>query len=171
MRVVVGRIGRAQGLRGEATVEVRTDAPEERFSPGAVLYPSGRAGLPERITVIGYRWQNGRLILAVEGFADRTSIETLRGALLETDVDVTEAVDDEFHDLSLVGLAVRGRDEATLGRISEVLHLPAQDVLVVARADEGPDLLVPFVLEMVPTVDVAGGFVVVDLPDGLADLP
>jgi len=171
MRVVVGRIGRAQGLRGEATVEVRTDAPEERFSPGAVLYPSGRAGLPEKITVAGFRWQNGRLILAVDGFADRTSIEMLRGTLLETDVDVTEVADDEFHDLALVGLAVRARDGATLGRISEVLHLPAQDVLVVARVDEGPDLLVPFVLEMVPTVELTGGFVVVDLPDGLADLP
>ena len=170
MRVVVGRIGRAQGIRGEATVEVRTDAPEERFSTGAVLYPSGRVGLPEQITVAGHRWQNGRLIVAVEGFADRTSIETLRGAILEADVDVSRVSHDEFHDLALVGLAVRGRDEVHLGQISEVLHLPAQDVLVVARVDDGPDMLVPFISGMVPTVDVVGGFVVVDLPDGLADL-
>ena len=106
MRVVVGRIGRAQGIRGEVTVEVRTDAPEERFSPGAVLLLSGRAGLPATITVEGYRWQNARLILAVEGIADRTAAETLRGAILEAEVDLTEAEEDEFHDLALVGLSV-----------------------------------------------------------------
>ena len=61
MRVVVGRIGRAQGIRGEVTVEVRTDAPEERFSPGAVLLLSGRTGLPASITVAGHRWQNGAM--------------------------------------------------------------------------------------------------------------
>ncbi|HYN56069.1 MAG TPA: ribosome maturation factor RimM [Motilibacterales bacterium] len=169
MRLVVGRIGRAQGLRGEVTVEVRTDAPEERFSPGAVLLLSGRAGLPPSITVASHRWQNGRLILAVEGVADRTAAETLRGAILEADVDLADAEDDEFHDLALVGLAVRQSDGLELGRISEVLHLPGQDVLAVARTD-GAELLVPFVRQIVPEVDLAGGFVVVELPDGLAEL-
>lgn len=169
MRVVVGRIGRAQGIRGEVTVEVRTDAPEERFSPGAVLLLSGRTGLPSSITVAGHRWQNGRLILSVEGIADRTAAETLRGAILETDVDLTVVDDDEFHDLALVGLAVRQSDGSVLGRISEVLHLPGQDVLAVARTD-GAELLVPFVRQFVPEVDIAGGFVVVELPDGLAEL-
>ena len=168
-RVVVGRIGRAQGIRGEVTVEVRTDAPEERFSPGAVLLLSGRAGLPASITVDGYRWQNARLILAVEGIADRTAAETLRGAILEADVDLTEAGEDEFHDLALVGLSVRQSDGTELGSISEVLHLPGQDVLAVARPD-GAELLVPFVRQIVPAVDIAGGFVVVELPDGLAEL-
>lgn len=169
MRLVVGRIGRAQGLRGEVTVEVRTDAPEERFSPGAVLMLSGRAGLPPSITVASHRWQNARLILSVEGVADRTAAETLRGAILEADVDLADADDDEFHDLALVGLAVRQSDGIELGRISEVLHLPGQDVLAVARTD-GAELLVPFVRQIVPEVDVAGGFVVVELPDGLTEL-
>lgn len=169
MRVVVGRIGRAQGIRGEVTVEVRTDAPEERFSPGAVLFASGRAGLPATITVEGSRWQNARLILSVEGIGDRTAAETLRGAILEADVDLTDAGEDEFHDLALVGLAVRHSDGSELGTIAEVLHLPGQDVLAVTRTDGG-ELLVPFVRQIVPEVDVAGGFVVVELPDGLAEL-
>lgn len=169
MRVVVGRIGRAQGIRGEVTVEVRTDAPEERFSPGAVLLLSGRAGLPTTITVASHRWQNARLILAVQGVSDRTAAETLRGAILEADVDLTDAGVDEFHDLALVGLAVRQLDGTELGTISEVLHLPGQDVLAVARLDGG-ELLVPFVRQIVPEVDIGGGFVVVDLPDGLAEL-
>jgi 16S rRNA processing protein RimM len=168
-RVVVGRIGRAQGIRGEVTVEVRTDAPEERFSTGAVLVLSGPAGLPPRITVAGHRWQNARLILSIEGIGDRTAAETLRGAVMEAEVDLTPTDEDEFHDLALVGLAVRQPDGTTLGRISEVLHLPGQDVLAVARPD-GAELLVPFVRQIVPEVDVAGGFVVVELPDGLAEL-
>jgi 16S rRNA processing protein RimM len=171
MRVVVGRIGRAQGIRGEVTVEVRTDAPEERFSPGAVLLLSGRSGLPPTATVAGHRWQNGRLILSVVGIADRTAAESLRGAILEADVDLAEpgADPDEFHDLALVGLVVTDLDGAELGRITEVLHLPGQDVLCVDRPGQ-PELLVPFVREMVPEVDVVGGVVVVDLPEGLADL-
>jgi 16S rRNA processing protein RimM len=171
MRVVVGRIGRAQGIRGELTVEVRTDAPEERFSPGAVLVLSGRSGLPATATVAGHRWQNGRLILSIVGITDRTAAESLRGALLEAEVDLAPvgADPDEFHDLALVGLLVRDLEGVELGRISEVLHLPGQDVLSIARPGQ-PELLVPFVREMVPEVDVLGGVVVVDLPDGLADL-
>jgi 16S rRNA processing protein RimM len=169
MRVVVGRIGRAQGIRGEVTVEVRTDAPEERFSPGAVLFLSGRAGLPGQVVVAGHRWQNGRLVLSVAGVADRTAAEGLRGALLEADVDVTETHDDEFHDIALIGLAVRDREGRPIGRIAEVLHLPGQDLLAITRPD-APELLVPFVQQMVPEVDLPGGFVVVDLPAGLAEL-
>jgi 16S rRNA processing protein RimM len=169
MRVVVGRIGRAQGVRGEVTVEVRTDAPEERFSPGARVFPSGRAGLPDTLEVAGHRWQNGRLVLRVVGVSDRTAAEALRGALLEADVDLADTGPDEFHDLALVGLVVRDIAGTDLGRVSEVLHLPGQDLLAVARADQ-PELLVPFVKAIVTTVDLASGVVVVDLPEGLDTL-
>ena len=169
MRVVVGRIGRAQGVRGEVTVEVRTDVPDQRFSPGAIVHLVGRAGLPEQVTVERARWQGSRLILALAGVADRTAAEQLRGAVLEADVDLGDVGPDEYHDLALVGLSVRDRNGTAFGEISEVLHLPAQDVLVVRRTDAG-ELLVPFVHQMVPEVDLGGGFVVVDLPDGLAEL-
>jgi 16S rRNA processing protein RimM len=169
MRVVVGRIGRAQGIRGEVTVEVRTDVPEERFAPGAVLFATGRSGLPPTLAVAAHRWQNGRLVLSLAGVADRTAAEGLRGALLEADVDLAEGDQDEYHDLALVGLEARDEQGTLLGRVSEVLHLPGQDLLAVARPD-APELLVPFVRAMVPTVDVPGGFVVLDLPDGLAEL-
>ncbi len=169
MRVVVGRVGRAQGIRGELTVEVRTDAPEERFSPRAVLFLDPQPGRPSEVTVAGYRWQNARFVLRLLGVEDRTAAEALRGALLQAEVDVTEVADDEYHDLALVGLAVRDVSGAELGRVGEVLHLPAQDVLAVAR-DGGGELLVPFVTQMVPEVDLEAGFLVVDLPEGLEEL-
>ncbi|MGB7982592.1 MAG: ribosome maturation factor RimM [Candidatus Nanopelagicales bacterium] len=169
MRVVVGRIGRAQGIRGEVTVEVRTDAPEERFSSGAVLCLDPAPGRPAQVTVEGHRWQGSRLILALAGVEDRTAAEVLRDALLHAEVDLSDTADDEYHDLALIGLAVRDATGAHLGRIGEVLHLPSQDVLSVSR-EGAAELLVPFVKALVPEVDLAGGFVVVDLPEGLAEL-
>jgi len=169
MRVVVGRIGRAQGIRGEVTVEVRTDAPEERFSPGALVHPTGPPGLPATLEVAGHRWHGGRLVLRLAGVADRTAAESLRGALLEAEVDLQDNDDEEYHDLSLIGLAVVDAGGAGLGRVAEVLHLPGQDLLAVRRPDQ-PELLVPFVRAIVTRVDVAAGLVVVDLPPGLDTL-
>ena len=169
MRVVVGRLGRAHGIRGELTVEVRTDDPQERFAPGSVLICSGRSGLPATVTVDSMRWQNGRLVVRLDGVVDRTAAEALRGAVLEADVEPASGEDDEFHDQVLVGLEVRDADGRVLGSISEVLHLPSQDLLAVARP-HGAELLVPFVTQIVPVVDVAGGFVVVQLPEGLDEL-
>lgn len=169
MRVVVGRVGRAHGIRGEVTVEVRTDTPEERYFPGAVLFCSGRAGLPEQVVVDALRWQNGRLLLRLDGVDDRTGAEGMRGALLEADVDLTAGDDDEFHDLLLIGLDVRDPAGTALGTVAEVLHLPGQDLLAVARPG-APELLVPFVTALVPVVDPEAGFVVVELPVGLAEL-
>lgn len=169
MRLVVGRLGRAHGIRGEVTVEVRTDEPDERFAVGAVLLCAGRVGVPATVTVAGARWQNGRLVLRLDGVTDRTAAEALRGTLLEADVEPVSGEDDEFHDQVLIGLEVRDGAGHVLGAIGEVLHLPGQDLLAVERS-AAPELLVPFVTEIVPVVDVAGGFVVVELPGGLAEL-
>jgi 16S rRNA processing protein RimM len=170
-RLTVGRIGKPQGIRGEVTVEVRTDAPEIRFAPGSVLLtdPGERGPL----TVLSARDQNGRLMVAFEGFLDRNQAETLRGTLLQVDaVDVPPSDDpDEFHDTQLIGLAADLVDGSRLGEVTDVLHLPHGDVLVVRRADDAGEVLVPFVLAMVPEVDVPGGRLVVDPPEGLLDLP
>jgi 16S rRNA processing protein RimM len=170
MRVVVGRIGRAQGLRGEVTVEVRTDAPEERFSPGALLYSSGRRGVSPQLRVAATRWQGNKFIIGIEGVTDRNGAEALRDTLLEADVDLLDTGEDEYHDLVLVGLLVRTAEGAEIGKVSEVLHLPSQDVLVVAATDDRPEVLIPFVSEIVTDVDVAGGFAIVEMPPGLDNL-
>ena len=86
MDVVVARIGKAHGLRGEVTVEVRTDAPQERFVPGARFSHRARPGRPAD------RWRrvrdhNGTLLLGFAGVPDRTAAEGLRGVLLLADID------------------------------------------------------------------------------------
>jgi len=167
--VVVGRIGRPQGIRGEVTVEVRTDDPAARFAPGRALLTEP----PERgpLVVAADRDQNGRLVVLFEGVGDRNGAEALRDTLLLVPVaDIpTPADPDEFHDWALRGLSAVLRDGTALGVVSDVLHLPHGDVLVVRR-EAAPELLVPFVRAIVPEVDVAGGRVVVDPPDGLLDL-
>ena len=169
-RLTVGRIGKPQGIRGEVTVEVRTDAPDVRFADGAVLYtdPADRGPL----TVESSRDQNGRLVVAFAGVPDRNAAELLRNTLLQVDAaDIPPTEDpDEFHDTQLVGLAADLVDGTRLGEVVDVLHLPHGDVLAVRRGG-GPEVLVPFVKAIVPEVDLAAGRVVVDPPDGLLDLP
>jgi 16S rRNA processing protein RimM len=170
-RLTVGRIGKPQGIRGEVTVEVRTDAPEVRFAAGAVLLTEPEERGP--LTVESTRDQNGRLMVAFEGVHDRSQAELLRNTLLQVDAaDVPPSDDpDEFHDTQLVGLAADLVDGGRLGEVTEVLHLPHGDVLVVRRPAGATEVLVPFVKAIVPEVDLAGGRLVVDPPEGLLDLP
>jgi 16S rRNA processing protein RimM len=77
---------------------------------------------------------------------------------------------DEFHDTQLMGLVAELTDGTALGEVTDVLHLPHGDVLVVRR-EGASELLVPFVKAIVPEVDLATGRLVVDPPEGLLDLP
>jgi 16S rRNA processing protein RimM len=169
VRLVVGRIGRPHGIRGAVTVEVRTDSPELRFAPGSVLVtdPGERGPL----TVESARPQPGRLVVSFAGVADRTAAEALRGTLLVIDSAELEPSGDpdEFHDAELIGLAVRTAAGAAVGTLTDVVHGPAGDLLVVTTG-EGREALVPFVRELVPEVDVPGGVILVDPPEGLLDL-
>jgi 16S rRNA processing protein RimM len=164
--VVVGRIGRPHGLRGEVTVVVRTDAPDERFAEGTVY----QLGAGRRITVAGSRWHRGVLLVTLAGVADRDAAEALRGAVLTVATEELPLPDDpdEFHDHQLVGLRAELDDGRLVGTVRDVVHGPAGELLVVAR-EGAAEALVPFVREIVPTVDLAGGRLVLTPPDGLLD--
>ena len=168
MQVVVARIGRPHGVRGDVTVDPRTDEPDRRLARGAVLvtdssrYPT--------LTVDTSRWHSGRLLLHFEEVTGRTDVESLRGALLSVDVDPDERPADaeEFYDHQLIGLHVVTLAGAPVGIVSEVVH-GAQDLLVVVRP-EGGAVMIPFVAAIVPVVDLEAGRVVVDPPGGLLEL-
>lgn len=169
MQLVVARVGRAHGVQGFVHLDVRTSDPEQRLAPGAALATDPSSAGP--LTLAAVRWHSGRLLARFDSVDDRSAAEALRGVLLVVDSDdLPDLPDpDDFYDHQLVDLAVRLADGSTLGTVSEVLHLPGGDMLAVSRAD-ADEVLVPFVSQFVPVVDVAAGFVVVTPPPGLLDL-
>jgi len=177
MRVIVGRVGRPHGIRGEVVIGVRTDEPDLRFAVGALLdagpTPDGdpRAGrAPLRVAAM--RWHSGQLLVAFAGVTDRTAAGELTGSWLSVDSSELPATPDpdEFRDHELIGLSVRTPAGEDVGVVTDVLH-HGQDLLVVRRSgDDGPgETLVPFVKAIVPEVDVAAGHLVIDPPPGLLD--
>ena len=166
VQLVVGRISKAHGIHGELSVDVRTDDPDQRFALGVQMETEPPENGP--LTITRARPHGDRLLVSFAEVADRTAAEALRGTLLVVDSSSSPPVDDpeEFWDHDLVGLSAETATGDRLGRIVDVLHLPAQDVLAVER-ETGDELLIPFVAAIVPTIDVAGGRVVVQPPPGL----
>ncbi|SDG45543.1 ribosome maturation factor RimM [Streptomyces griseoaurantiacus] len=168
MQLVVARIGRAHGIKGEVTVEVRTDEPELRLAPGAVLATDPASAGP--LTIETGRVHSGRLLLRFEGVRDRTAAEALRNTVLIADIDPEEMPEgeDEYYDHQLMDLDVVTVDGTEVGRITEVSHLPSQDLFVVERPD-GTEVMIPFVEEIVTEIDLAEQKAVIDPPPGLID--
>ncbi|MFE6128661.1 ribosome maturation factor RimM [Streptomyces sp. NPDC056437] len=168
MQLVVARIGRAHGIKGEVTVEVRTDEPELRLGPGAVLATEPAAVGP--LTIETGRVHSGRLLLRFEGVRDRTAAEALRNTLLIADVDPEQMPEepDEYYDHQLMDLDVVLADGTEIGRITEISHLPSQDLFIVERAD-GSEVMIPFVEEIVTGIDLEEQRAVIDPPPGLID--
>ena len=167
MQVHVGRIGKPHGIRGEVTVEVLTDAPQDRFAAGAVFAtePAGQGPL----TVATARWNKEILLLGFEEVLDRNQAEALRGTRLVFDTDSElETDDDAWYEHELIGLAARiGSEE--VGKVVALTPMPAQDLLVIKTA-AGEEVLVPFVTEIVPEVDIEAGFIRLTPPGGLFEV-
>lgn len=155
-------------------MQVRTDVPERRFAVGNVLH-CDHPDIP-LLTLAAVRPHSGRLLVTFEEVATREVAEALRGSLLLIDAaDVGPASDPDdpeaeaWWDSDLLGLSVRTVDGTVLGSIADVVHTPGGDMLAVAREGAG-EVLVPFVHDIVPTVDPAAGIVIVDPPPGLLEL-
>jgi 16S rRNA processing protein RimM len=167
MQIIVGRIGRPHGVRGEVVVGVRTDDPESRFAVGARLATGDDARVGS-LTVAATRWQSGELIVRFKGVGDRTAAGELTGTWLSVDSETLESLDDpnEFRDHELIDLTVRTVGGEVVGVVADVLH-HGQDLLAISPAAGAGEILVPFVRAIVTEVDVRGGVVVIDPPPGL----
>jgi len=166
MLLVVARIGRAHGVNGEATIEVRTDLPEERFIVGSVLVTEPSTFGP--LTISSVRNHNGTLLLGFKEVKDRTAVEKLRDVLLLADVDISEGGDDDnFHIQELLGCRVVTDAGIEVGIMTDLVQLPGQDLLAVDH--NGREILIPFVLEIVPEIDVENKVITITPPEGLLD--
>ena len=171
IEVVVGRVGRPHGIRGEVTIEVRTDEPDRRFADGVVLRaepPRGSASPLRALTVAGTRWHRSTLLASFDEVPDRDAAESVRGILLFAAIDPAEEPDDpdEFYAHQLVGLTAYDEEGAVLGEVSALVRGGAQDLLTV-RTPDGREALVPFVKALVPEVDLTERRVVVADRPGL----
>jgi 16S rRNA processing protein RimM len=166
--VAVGRVGKAHGIRGDVFVEPWTDDPDDRFAAGSLLRTgtSGSASL----TVASSRDHSGKLVVHFEGIDDRNAAETLRGTVLHIPASARPPIDDpdEFYDTDLIGLNVRTVSGDPVGVVADVIHSPASSLLSVEA--DGREVLVPFLRQFVPVVDLEAKVIEIDPPEGLLDL-
>lgn len=164
MQLVVGRIGRAHGVLGEATIEVRTDDPDLRFAVGEKLTLENGNSL----TVAGNRWHNQILLLSFVGITDRNKIEELRDQLLYAEVDIKANQPGEYHFQQLIGCEVVLANKSKLGIVQEIVQLPGQDLLSVET--EKGEVLIPMVKQIIVSIDVDQKIIQINPPEGLLDV-
>jgi len=164
LQLVVGRIGRAHGVLGEATIDVQTDDPDLRFKVGSKLtLDSG-----QELTIKSSRWHNQILLLGFEGVNDRNQIESLRDQLISSQVDLSALAPGEYHYQQLIGCQVYLQNNDLVGQVSEVVKLPGQDLLSVDK--NGSQVLIPMVKQIIISIDVLAKKIVVNPPEGLLDV-
>ncbi|WP_206050823.1 ribosome maturation factor RimM [Nocardioides speluncae] len=176
IEVVIGRIGKPHGIRGEVTVDVRTDEPDRRFAVGLTLRaapPKGSHSSLRALTVKATRWHQSVLLVTFEELADRNAAEAARGIVLHATISADESPEDpdEYYDHQLVGLAAYDVSGDHLGEVTALVHGAAQDLLTI-RTPDGRNTLVPFVGALVPEVDLdARRVVIADRPGLVAPHP
>jgi 16S rRNA processing protein RimM len=178
VELVIGRVAKSHGIKGELVVEVRTDDPDERFAVGTTLRgKSRRSNVLTEYTVEAVREHSGRLLLRLEGITDRGEADALRGVLFVVDTSELPPSDDpdEFYDHELEGMTVRYASEheqagVEVGTVVEVLHSAAGELLSVRPVgQDAGELLVPFVAAIVTSVSREDRTVEIDPPEGLLD--
>ena len=165
----VGRLLKAHGLKGAIKLELYTDSPNQRFVPGATFslqVPEHSPWFGKTVTVKELRWYNNQPVLFLEGVENRSQAETLVKAimLIQQDLNETPTEPDAWYDQQLVGLKVI-RAGQEIGTVIRVDHLPAQDLLVIGYGES--EVLVPFVKQIVPEVDISSGKITITPPLGL----
>jgi 16S rRNA processing protein RimM len=168
----VGRLVKAHGLKGALKLELYTDSPDQRFRAGQELelqVPETSEWFGKTVKVAELRFYNQAPVLFLEGIQDRSQAETLVKAILliETDLEQLPEDPEAWYDHQLVGLTALVGEEV-VGKVIRVDHLPAQDLLAIETTNG--EVLVPFVKQIVPSVDIKKGQVVLTPPAGLFEV-
>lgn len=190
--LLVARIGKPHGLRGEVTVQLHTDVPRERLRVGAALHTDSRE--PEALMIDSVRVHRGRYLLGFHGVRDRPGAERLRNIKLfvssgrsgtadteggsrfaESGAEVAasdaadRSPDSGYYEDELLGMQVLLLSGDVIGTVAALHTRPAQDLLEISR-EKGAPVLVPFVAALVPHVDTDRRRIVIDPPAGLVDV-
>lgn len=178
MDIVVGRVARTHGLRGEVVVNPESDFPEERFQPGQVFHvrhsPDAEIGgprpdAPGEVTVEAVRFHKGRPLLALRGIETIEQAEALNGAELRIpESALTRLPAGMFYHHDLIGCAVSTAAGETIGTVMGVEGDGAHSRLVV-RGRHG-EIQVPLASEICVEIAPAARRIVIDPPEGLIEL-
>lgn len=166
MELNVGKVVKSHGIRGEVAVEITTDDPDVHFAVGEVL--TGRqAGKERELTVKTSRPHQKRLLVSFEEVPDRTAADSLRGMKFYAAPLEREEDSDEYYDHELIGLGVL-HDAEKVGDVTGVMDTPNRKILVIDY--RGKEVLVPFVMDFVPEIDLEEATLTITPPEGLLDL-
>lgn len=165
----VARLTKAHGLKGAIKLELYTDEPDKRFTPGATFtlqVPRTSEWHGKTLELVELRWYNSHAVAFFRGIEDRNAAESLLKAILwiDEEVQTQPGEDDSWYDYQLVGMKVL-REGVEVGTVRRVDHFPAQDLLIVGTP--AGEVMVPFVNAIVPSVDPVAGVVTVTPPVGL----
>ena len=159
--ICVARIGAAQGVRGAVKLWTFTEDPLAVQTYGPLITKDGS----RQFEVATAREAKGHLVATLKGVATREEAERLNGIELYVARDKLPATDDdEYYHADLIGLAAVTAGDAPLGRVIAIHNFGAGDIIEIAPP-HGPTLLLPFTNAVVPTVDLAAGRVVIELPE------
>lgn len=167
--VVIARIVKARGTRGEVACVLETDFPS-RFSSleQVIVWMPGGARLS--LKVEGHWFHNQRVILKFEGYDTMTAAQGLAGGrLVIAEADGEPLAKGQFLERQVIGSEVVTSDGRTLGLVTRVMRTGGTDLLVL-EGDDGRERLIPFADEICTNVDVAAKRITIDPPDGLLDL-
>jgi 16S rRNA processing protein RimM len=166
--VLVGRIARPHGLRGQVVVTPETDFVEDRFRAGAMLWTRSSGG-DEVLTISTVRVQNGRPVIGLEGFATIEEVERLAGLELRVPEEALKPLaDGSYYVHQLVGCVVETAGGQRVGQVARVEAGSGTSVLAI----DGPrgEVLVPLAADICVEVDVAGRRIRIEAPEGLLEL-
>ena len=167
-RICVGAVSGARGVRGELRIKPFTDDPKHVGAYGPVETEDGTRVL----TLTGLKAKGDEVTAWAKEVKSRDEAMALKGTrLYVAKAHLPASQEDEFYYADLVGLAAITKDEDDIGQVIAVHDFGAGDVLEIRLAQEKREVMVPFTKDCVPEVDVPGGKVVIDPPDGLFDRP
>ena len=159
--ICVARIGAAHGVRGAVKLWTFTEDPLAVKHYGPLSTKDGM----RQFEVTHVREAKDHLVATLQGVATREDAERLNGIELYIAREKLPATDDdEYYHADLIGLAAVNAADEPVGRVIAIHNFGAGDIIEIAPA-HGPTMLLPFTNAVVPTVDLANGRVVVELPE------
>lgn len=164
----VGKIVNTHGIRGEVKVLRITDF-DERFEPGEPLYWVSGEGKPEKLIIASHRQHKGFDLISFEGLPSINEVEHLKGGILQIrEEQLTELEEDEYYFHEIIGCDVVLDNGAKIGRVKEILTPGANDVWVIDREGKS-DVLIPYIDDVVVSVDIGKQRIIIDPIEGLLD--